>query len=66
MTEKQTLVFSEKSVYGNVLFYPMNAAALTITEIAKRKTLSLDELKKLSKAFNIETDTHSIFKTEGK
>ena len=44
------LTFDQKTVYGNVLFYPTNQLSKAVTAIAGRKTLSLNDLIKLSDA----------------
>lgn len=41
----QRIEVEAKSVYGNTLIYPVNAAAKTLAEIAGTKTLSKQTLK---------------------
>lgn len=41
------LQFIEKSVYGNIYYYPVNDAAKSIVEISGRKTLDIKGIRTL-------------------
>ena len=41
------LTFDRKSIYGKTLYYPTNLQAKAITDIAGRKTLSIDDINEL-------------------
>lgn len=61
------LLFMQKSVYGNILFYPVNDAAESICLVAGRKTLRLADLNRLGRAFNVDVVADTVtLKTNNK
>lgn len=53
--KKTKLQFKAKNVYGNLYFYPENEAAKIIVSVTPRMTMDKEQLKKLSKIFDVET-----------
>lgn len=52
--EKTKLVFSEKEVFGRIIFYPENEAAKVIVGVTNKKTLDKDQLNSLRAVFEVE------------
>lgn len=56
------LQFTEKSVFGRVLYYPACPVSETICNVAQRETFSVSELNKLSEHFELDVKAEVKFK----